>query len=117
MNISKFLSKYDLHDSILEGLKFNGGLLELNIELCNWRQKEYTQKDPEMKMIRLIFNNVEDYIFDALSNNIDSDTILKFESLTADITSNIQNVALVVEGDKDIKIIKFKSSNVDIFLD
>lgn len=52
MNISRFLSKYDLHDSILEGLKFNGVLLELNIELCNWRQKEYTQKDPEMKMIR-----------------------------------------------------------------
>ncbi|MBA2874574.1 hypothetical protein HNR31_001344 [Anoxybacillus caldiproteolyticus] len=47
MKPSQFLNLYVLHDSFVEDIKYliNENKLELVIELCNWKQKFYTDTE------------------------------------------------------------------------
>ncbi|MGG1763930.1 hypothetical protein ABDH58_14710, partial [Parageobacillus toebii] len=55
MKPSQFLNLYVLHDSFVEDIKYliNENKLELVIELCNWKQKFYTDTEPEMAKYKL----------------------------------------------------------------
>lgn len=63
-----------------------------------------------MKNIELIFSNIEDYELEARIDTVDSDTILEFK-----YDRNSKSVKFVLEDEDDIKILKFKGENVDIF--
>lgn len=114
MRIEEFIINHDLHDSLLESVNFLEGKLVLEIELCNWRQKHYNQNEAEMKSIKLVFNNVKRYLLDATQNKFDSDTILEIKCLDCDDENDISLVKIIVEGESDLKIIEFESSNVEI---
>jgi hypothetical protein len=115
MKIFEFKEQYDLHDSLVEKIYNSNGKLILDIDLCNWRQKDYKETEDEMKMIRLCFQNVKDYSFDGSSEEVDSDTILKFDSMPNQVYSNnMESVKFVLEGEDSIKIIQFVSGEVDI---
>ena len=114
MRIEEFIDKYDLHDSLVEQVENINEQLIFNIELCNWRQKDYSPKDDEMKSLKLVFNNVKDYTLDATTSEFDSDTILEFTCLHEGGSFEMHNIKFVIEGEGDIKIIEFKSDTVDV---
>lgn len=115
MKISEFKDQYDLHDSLVEKIDNSNGKVILDIDFCNWRQKDYKETDDEMKKIRLCFQNVKDYALDGSSGEVDSDTILEFDSMPQKAYSNdMQSIKIIIEGEDGIKIIQFISDEVDI---
>ena len=110
LKISELLNSYNFHDSLVDDIQCKGNEVVLKIDLCNWKQKNYKSNEAEMKNIELIFSNIEDYELDATIDTVDSDTILEFGY---DVNSN--SVKLVLEDEDNIKILKFKGENVDIF--
>ena len=110
LKISELLNSYNFHDSLVDDIQFKDNKVVLKIDLCNWKQKNYKSSEAEMKNIELIFSNIEDYELDARIDTVDSDTILEFK-----YDGNSKSVKLVLEDEDDIKILKFKGENVDIF--
>ena len=55
--------KYDLHDSLIESVHYfaDQKRVEIQIELCNWRQIGYKDSDPEILDVSMIFDGVEKY--------------------------------------------------------
>jgi len=51
------LKNYDFHDSLLENISFDEKTkkLRLDIDFCNWKQKNYVDGDAETYMIALVF--------------------------------------------------------------
>ncbi|MDK2831111.1 hypothetical protein V7O61_08200 [Methanolobus sp. WCC1] len=60
MELSELIDKYDFHDSSVTSLDMTElpEKLVLSIELCNWRQSYYTEKEPEIIEIILIFKEI-----------------------------------------------------------
>lgn len=54
MLIDTFIKEYDLHDSLLENIRIKGEKLTLDIDLCNWRQKNYSHEEDEVKIQQMI---------------------------------------------------------------
>ena len=111
MRISEMLNIYDFHDSLVKKINYNNSEVTFKIELCNWRQKNYNADENEMKTMELVFKDVKDYKFNGTINTIDDDTILVFECNNRECG----NIKVVLEGDRDIKIIEFRGYSVDIF--
>ena len=80
------------------------------IVMCMWQQKYYKEGDSEQKEILLVFNTVEDYIWDSLKTekDIDYDTIL-------DMSYN-DGIIKMILLDGEVSIITFKCNEVKIYL-
>lgn len=72
MKIASFIEEYDLHDSLLENIS-----ISVDIDFCNWRQKNYSPEEDEMKVIKVTFENVQSYHLDSNNDTLDSDSILE----------------------------------------
>jgi hypothetical protein len=114
LKIETFIEEYDLHDSLIEKIQFNGEKLVLDIDLCNWRQKNYNSDEDEMKEIKVIFENVQSYHLDSTNDAVDSDSILEISCSTVDSSSTSKDIKIVFEGEGDIKIMTFRSENVTV---
>lgn len=113
MYIKELLRKYNFHDSLIEDMSFKNDTLELTINLCNWKQKAYDKQDDEMINISLIFKDIRNFIFDVTEEKFDYDTILEF--VCEDITNELYHkVKIVLDGDTNIKIIKFIGREVEV---
>lgn len=55
--------KYDFHDSTIEDIVYmnNKKELKLKICLCNRRQKDYRNGDPEMTELYMVFHDVKSF--------------------------------------------------------
>ena len=75
-----------------------------------WQQKYYKEGDSEQKEILLVFNTVEDYIWDSLKTekDIDYDTIV-------DMSYN-DGIVKMILLDSEVSIITFKCNEVKIYL-
>ncbi len=82
MKCSELISQYNLHDSLLESVTVsNDGLyVVLIIDFCNWAQEQYKETEPETYLIRLIFSNVENFVYD--KHELNSDTILNVKYIS-----------------------------------
>lgn len=114
MKIATFIEEYDLHDSLLENISIKGEKLVLDIDLCNWRQKNYSPEEDEMKVIKVTFENVHSYHLDATNDTVDSDSILEIRCTDVDISTTSKDMKIVFEGEGDIKIMTFRSDSVTV---
>lgn len=57
MTLRELECNIDFHDSILEKIYNEGTKIILEIDLCNWRQKNYRENEDETKLIKLILSN------------------------------------------------------------
>ncbi len=60
MKLSELLETYYFHDSSIEEIQYNQEKHQviLKIELCAWMQDWYSEEEPEIENIHLIFENV-----------------------------------------------------------
>jgi hypothetical protein len=73
------MRKYDLHDSLIEEVDYYGDKksLEIRIELCNWKQSDYKDTDPEMLNMCITFEGVEKYELSVDNYRFNSNEILE----------------------------------------
>ncbi len=83
MKCSELVNRYNLHDSLLESVTVsNDGLtVVLIIDFCNWAQDQYKETEPETHLIRIVFYNVETFVYD--DHKLNSDTILNAKSISS----------------------------------
>lgn len=79
MTIMKVFESYDFHDSILESAVFieKENRVILEIDFCNWMQKDFITDMPETEIVQIIFEGVTFFRMDA--ERINSDSILAVE--------------------------------------
>ena len=82
MYISNFFSQYNLHDSLLESIKFDeiNKLAILTVDFCYWQQEKYMDNQPETGMVNIIFTNVSHFNYEPYSINSDEITDVKLNS-------------------------------------
>ncbi len=59
MTLAEFSLQYDLHDSLLESVRQEGGSLRLEIDLCWWAQWWYSENLPETGRIFADFSEAK----------------------------------------------------------
>ncbi len=114
MNNIEILQKYDFHDSLLEKCTYDktNKTVNLEIDLCFWKQTWYEESLPETGMITLVFHNVAHEVSTELALN--SDEIVSFEFMER--RTGIQGVKFVVYNDKndEAHCIEIQSQTVSI---
>jgi len=105
--------KYDLHDSLVEGIKYlqDEAKLMLEIELCNWRQPSYQNGEPEMLKILITFTGVRRCEIEPEAISFESDEILEVTSIISDIEGS-EAIKIVLRGEEAIKIVKIIANDV-----
>ena len=70
--------KYDLHDSLIEKVNYfdDKKRLEIDIQLCNWRQPDYKASEPELLRMLMVFEGVKAFELSGKDYDFDSDEIL-----------------------------------------
>lgn len=107
MKVKDMVENINFHDSNVIELLYENNIVKLKLDLCMWQQKGYKEGDDEIKEILLVFEAVEDYIWDSLKTekDIDYDTIL-------DISYN-NGILKIILQDGEISIITFKCDRVE----
>ncbi len=75
MTINDFLSKYYLHDSLVEKVTHENNTVALTIDFCFWMQEGYRDEDPETGIVHLLFPDVT--FFSGPTGVIDDYSILE----------------------------------------
>lgn len=118
MTIQEFCGKYNLHDSLLENLKYDAAnkTLRLIVSLCLWAQDEYDESEDgaqESEMIQIEFSHVMDV--DLLDVTPHEDSILNIKSIlggTLDIAAfsdEIDDVYLLRIYGEEVKCTKMEA--------
>ena len=74
MNISEFLSTYNLHDSLISLIKLADTKLIMTVDFCYWMQNGYDESEPETGIIKLTFEGVSNYT--GITGELDDFSIL-----------------------------------------
>ena len=108
MLVTELIKKINFKDSCVNELVYTNGTVILNIDLCMWKQIEYQDGHPELKIVILKFLNSRNYNWDSekREDEIDYDSIV-------DVTCEESIVKIVLE-DEGISILTFKCSEVQI---
>ena len=111
LKLSEMISRYNLHDSLVEDIKFfqDEEKLLLDIKLCNWRQPLYQDGEPEVLKLQFIFTRVTKFEIESETMSIESDEILEITPIKSDIGEAIK---IVLHGNEDIKIINVIANEV-----
>jgi hypothetical protein len=101
MKPQEFIEKYQMHDSLLKGYVYSSieSKLTLEMELCNWKQAGYTENEPEMVDVKLIFQRVKSFKIDPENFVPDFNDILMAEPI------ELGGVKLVVLCEDDVAIL------------
>jgi len=113
MTLLELFTKYEFHDSLLNKIEYTPEqkTLIFEIDFCYFMQKEYNDGEPENGIIKLIFNDVENY------NNItgEFDMLSILETKLSDnkcITFNILN-----DVTNDFYELSIETNNVDFVIE
>lgn len=106
MKVKDMVKNINFHDSNVIELLYENNMVKLKIDLCMWQQKDYKEGDSELKEVLLVFDAVENYVWDSLKTEkeIDYDTIL-------DMSYN-DRILKIILLDNEISIITFKCDKV-----
>ena len=77
MTINEFVKKYNLHDSLMEDIKYdsNSKTIKFIVDFCYWQQDDYREEMPETGLIIIEFSgNVE---LSYIPYHINSDEIIR----------------------------------------
>ena len=79
------------------------------MELCNWRQNDYNEAEPEMVQCHLVFTGVS-------TLNLESNYLLdSYEILNIEIIDNIGTVKIVLQNNNDVIVILVCAKEVELF--
>lgn len=109
------ISKYFLHDSMVEDIKYlhNEKKLTIEMELCNWKQASYEDSDPETTFGNLVFNGVKKFEIEQGSVSFDSDEILEAEVTQTSDDSDTEIIKMILRGSDDVKVIIIQACDVE----
>ena len=110
MKIDEFIKNYNLHDSLLEDIKYDAAnnIVLLTIDFCYWQQDNYKDETLETETIIIKFNETDEIIYNPYQ--INSDEILK-------VYLNEENkITIVVYNDlsEECKEITIKANDVSV---
>lgn len=116
MRIYEIISRYDLHDSLIEDIIYipNKGDVIIKIELCNWKQVDYRETDPEMIEGKIIFSGVKLFEVEPINPQYKSDDLIEV-SCSLDEASENELIKFVLRGESDIKVIEILAKDVKVF--
>ena len=77
MRIYDFLTRYDLHDSLITRISLNKNRLIISVDFCYWKQNDYEEESPETGEVVLTFENVFNY--SGITGEIDNYSIISVE--------------------------------------
>lgn len=105
--------KFNFHDSIIENIDYihNKKELKLKIYLCNRKQKDYRNGDPEMIKLYLIFHDVKSFKTESSKDVYINGEIIEVKQ----IDSN--TLKFIVLSDTDTKNITISAREVSYFYD
>jgi len=116
MKPEELILRYNFHDSLLEGIKYDEDLnaLILEVDFCNWAQEDYTSDIPETMIIQLCFNGVIE-----ISNHsvyVESSTISESRIVKSNKGVGIMFLVLrdYPSGDNGVDTIQIFAESVDI---
>lgn len=77
MTIKELFENYEFHDSLINKIEFNKEkrTLSMNIELCNYEQRNYKESDDETSIVDFIFEGCDTY--NDLVGELDAYSILE----------------------------------------
>jgi len=115
MKCAEKLKKVDFHDSLVENFiyKTDESLINIEIELCNWKQKNYRPDDSEMLTGIVTFIGVSEYYHEPAHLIFNSDEILTIEFIY-DADESREKIKMVLRGDDDVKLITFYAKDVEL---
>ena len=110
MKINEFINNYNLHDSILEKAinNSNDNTLEMEIELCNWKQSSFVEGQPEMLKLNFIFKGVSMFCTEPCEYRLDDDDILEVQ------LSNDGMLKIVTRNDFGINVFSIVANSVEL---
>lgn len=109
MELTEFISKYNLHDSLLEKIEFDSTSRKLNLEVdfCYWAQPSYKEGTKENGTIKICFTEVNNFVSEV--SEPESDSILEVDCI------NENQLKITVETDDgDVLSICFEFESVDV---
>lgn len=112
MNIVELVNNYNFHDSILENVTYNlnDRIIQMEIELCNWKQCNFVAGNSEMFKRRILFVNVSSFRTEPFDYKVNHDDILNAE-LCCD-----GKLKMVTINDLGINIFNIGASSVEIYI-
>lgn len=116
MKLSYFLKKIDFHDSRILSIyaSFEKRVI-MEIELCNWRQRFYEKTEPEIKKVRVVFNEVNKFTIEPNLKELPLhlDEILVAETMNTNNDGDFDTIKIITKPlDKDIRTIVIKAKDV-----
>jgi len=99
-----------LHDSLVKNIQYNSGdnTLILNLGLCNWKQNNYTELEPEMVQCELVFSGVSAFKIE-LSAPVDCDEILDIELL-----DSVGKFKIVLNSNEDVTVLTVDAKEANL---
>jgi len=115
LKLSELIDRYNLHDSLVENIKYlqEKRQVVLEIELCNWKQDSYRDSDPEMTLMSLLFHDVDKCEISPDSGTYDSDEILEIEVVQGSNNTDSEAIKIILRGNDDVKILQIQANDVE----
>ncbi|KJD47127.1 hypothetical protein [Paenibacillus terrae] len=112
MKSSEFIESYTLHDSLVEDILYDKEEkhLKLTLELCQWKQPNYIETEPEMQLGILKFTEVVFYEIQPDNYSLDSNEILEVELVASD--SKEERIKIILNGEEDVVVLIVEAAEV-----
>ncbi|MBE7044803.1 MAG: hypothetical protein E7397_04685 [Ruminococcaceae bacterium] len=113
----EILKQNDFHDSLLEKISYDekNQRVTLEIDFCNWRQSWYHEKEPETKIIVLVFELVSDIVIPEFC--LDSDGIIEFNFLQNEESTTGVEIVVFNEAENAEHSIVIYANEVNVIWD
>lgn len=112
MKPTEFFEKFNLHDSLVNNVYFKDQKLILDLDLCNWKQSNYREEQPEIINGLLTFSNAQEYETELKLFVPDSNEILEVTVTSTKENPALEQVKLVLTSENDVIIVNFKATGV-----
>ncbi len=113
MKIIEFFNKHYFHDSLIEKIESDGesNLVTLSINFCNWMQDDYRPDQPEMVDMKVVFHNVQHFVFEQGEIELEDDQILDVK--IEEIPDDLLRVQFIIQGEDLVRSIIIHSDCVE----
>lgn len=110
MKPNELLATYNLHDSVIEDIRYVSDRNEvlIRMELCQWKQANYNESKPEMQEGILIFTQVKLFEIEPSSFQINSNEILEIK-----LNNENKKLEFILTGIDDIGKVSIVSNDID----
>ncbi|CAG7648203.1 hypothetical protein PAESOLCIP111_05551 [Paenibacillus solanacearum] len=112
MKPSELLSSLNLHDSLVNSISLGESELEIELELCNWKQEGFQETEEEMLLCQLNFFEVRNLHLEPVNFSFDSNEILEVQIESVDDAREPEKIRIVLSGGEDVVIIAFEANEV-----